>query len=60
MKLIWEEEFDNCMNYISRMYENGTSTLDIINNMQRNLERNSNFNQKQLENLKLILYKELT
>jgi len=57
---LWEEDFDDALAKITNMNTNGTNNLDIVNNMQRNLERNTNFNLKSMENLKLILYKEMT
>jgi len=60
LSTIWDEDFTKSLDKLQEMSRNGTNILDILNNLQRNLERNSNFNQKNLENLKLILYKELT
>jgi len=55
LSTIWEEDFSQALQKLQQIHQNGTNMLDILNNLQRNLERNSNFNQKTLENLKLIL-----
>lgn len=52
---IWDENFDDSLIKVQAMTTNGTNNLDIVNNLQRNLERNENFNQKSMENLKMIL-----
>lgn len=57
---MWDEDFNGAVSLLRAIQREGTNSLDLLNNMQRNLERNSNFNRKELENLKLVLYKELT